>query len=640
MGRSIHSLPTLASMSSADMIAYFSAAAGSDAKAPASALPISDAVQTALDTLRDEVMFGGAYIRAITLFADDATALAEIRAPSGSTGTVDLAIKMQAALDAAYLLYGSDQSGAGGHGVCMDLDPGTWTISTLKLKPGMALRGLSDRFEVRIKQLAATQAPPIDILGRGQNQDVVGRRTAVILERLDINANGQLDAIGDPINCINLRVDAANEGDDDSANRTGLIACEVQAGGATGWGLYNLKRGKIWLSKCQFSGNGLAPLLPNGKVGGLFTQGPDCFFHKTYCGNNGGIQMHIKSSATPSVVEVELGTSKQPDLYPTVLIERCTDVTFGGGGNCTGWIQVIGAEDDTAANEYDTECRITFYDFVITLKDKSFTKADNTIFTMNGAFSLENVRGVHIQNVRVKPATDDHVVGGHHYTNRPTNIVYIKGARTRATWFGPLPPLDDWNWPAGTPEVWPGTPPTNTYDSITNKPNQLLICTTDPTDTLHAWKYDWISFFQNGGIRGKTDGSAVQAGAVGEYVKSEQTTPQALTTGTILSLANIALTAGTWEIRGIVNYTGTAATVTSSEATVDSANNVITSANPDRYSGNGRSLTTVTGVVGTEKIGPFELKTASSVTRYINCRAGFSAGSVNVTGGIYARRVA
>lgn len=637
MGRTINSLPTLYELASDDCVALWSSRLGSDIKAPVSKLPISDAVQGALDDIRDDI-FGGAYVRAISLFADDEQALSEIRASSGATGK-DLAPTLQAWFDAAYLLYGTDQAGAGGHGCCMELDPGTWSISTLQLKPGMALRGLVDRFEVRVKQISTAQAPLIDILGRGQNQDVVDRRTAVILQRLDLNANGNLDTNGDPINCINLRIDTANEGDDDSANRTGLIAEEVQAGGASGWGLYNLKRGKMWLSKCQFAGNGLAPLLPKGKVGGLFSQGPDSFFHKCYCGNNGGIQMHIKSSATPSVVEVELGTSKQPDIYPTVCIERCTDVSFGGGGNCTGWIQVIGAEDDPLQNEYDTECRITFYDFVITLKDKSFTKADGSIFTLPGAFSLENVRGVHISDVRVKAATDDHVAGGHHYTNRPTSIVYIKGERTRATWEGPLPPLDDWNWPAGTPEVWPGTPPTNTYDSITNKPNRLQISTNDPTDTTHSRKFDWVSFFANGGIRGRTDANSMQAGAVGEYIKAEQTTPQALTTATILSLASIDLTPGNWEIRGVVIYAGTGATTTSSEACIDSANNVISTANPDRYSGTGRTLTTYTGTVATEKIGPFELKTSSAVTRRINCRASFSAGSMSVTGGIYARRI-
>lgn len=465
---------------------------GMDMKAPASALPISDAVQAALDVIRMNVLVGsGTYLKAMDYLDDDEKA--QVRDPSGAGG-VDLAAKIQPQLDAAYLLTGSDQTGAGGHGVCMDFDPGTWTFSTLQLKPGMALRGLVDRFEVRFKQTSTAQAPLIDVLGRGQNQDVIGRRTAVILERIDLNANGNYPSTTEAWDCVHLRVDPTNEGDDESANRTGLIMSEVQCGGASGWGIYNLKRGKVWLSKVQCAGNGKHPNLPNGKVGGLFSQGPDSFFHKTYCGNNGGIQMHIKSSATPSVVEVELGTSVQPDLYPTVCIERCTDVMFGGGGNCTGWIQVIGAENDNTQNEYDTECRINFYDFVITLKDKSFQKQDGTFFTMNGAFSLENVRGVHISNVRVKAATDDDIAA-HHYTHRPTNVVYIKGSRTRATWHGPLPPLDDWNWPAGAPETWPGSPPTNARSSMTNKQKQLRVLSYDPTDTTGSILVDRIAGF-------------------------------------------------------------------------------------------------------------------------------------------------
>lgn len=460
-------------------------------------------------------------IKAIDLLSEDE--IAEVRNSNGQGG-VDLAPKLQAALDEAYLLTGSDQTGKGGHGVCMDFEAGNWTISTLLLKPGMTLRGLVDRQEVRIIQPVWAQTPVLDILGRGVNQDVTGRRTSVILERLDITANGNLDINGDPVNCVNLRVDPDNEGDDETANRTGVIACEISCSGSSGWGLYNHKRGKVWLSKCQFTNNGHDPALSNGLVGGLYSQGPDSFFHKCYCGNNGGIQMHIKSSATPSVVEIELGTSKQPDLYPSLCVELCTDAMIGGGGNCTGWIQVIGAENDDTANEYDTETRINFYDFGLTLKDKSFTKEDDTIFTMNGAFSIENIRGVHISNVRVKPA-GDHDIEVHHYTNRPTNVVFIKGARTRATWHGPLPPLDDWNWPAGTPEQWPGTQPTNSYDSITNKPKQLRVITYDPTDTTGAVMFDRISGIGSLPIVGKT-----------EYDGGWR-----LTSTTVASSANIAL---------------------------------------------------------------------------------------------------
>jgi len=637
MGRSINSLPTLYELASDDCVALWSSRLGSDIKAPVSKLPISDAVQGALDDIRDDI-FGGAYVRAISLFADDEQALSEIRASSGATGK-DLAPTLQAWFDAAYLLYGTDQAGAGGHGCCMELDPGTWSISTLQLKPGMALRGLVDRFEVRVKQISTAQAPLIDILGRGQNQDVVGRRTAVILQRLDLNANGNLDTNGDPINCINLRVDTANEGDDDSANRTGLIAEEVQAGGASGWGLYNHKRGKLWLSKCQFAGNGLAPSLPNNKVGGLFSQGPDSFFHKCYCGNNGGPQLHIKSSATPTVLDVEIGVSKQATKYPGIYLENCTEAIIGGGGNCESWILIEGEEEDNTVDEYDTETVISLYNFQVKLKDKSFLDGGGGAgTTLNGYITLKNIRGVDIRGLRFTPAEDAEITG-HHYTNRPTNIIDIQGSRTRATFNCPLPPLQDWRWPAGSPEVWPGTPPTNTYDSITNKPNQLQISTNDPTDTTHSRKFDWVSFFANGGIRGRTDANSMRAGAVGEYIKAEQTTPQALTTATILSLASIDLTPGNWEIRGVVIYAGTGATTTSSEACIDSANNVISTANPDRYSGTGRTLTTYTGTVATEKIGPFELKTSSTVTRRINCRASFSAGSMSVTGGIYARRI-
>lgn len=566
--------------------------------------------------------------------------LAEVRAESGASGT-DLGPKLQAALDAYYDLNGSDQEGAGGHGACLILEPGTWTWSTLQLRPGMSIIGLTDRFEVRVKQHPDARAPVIDILGRGQNQDVVGRRTAVVLERLDLNANGNLDSNGDPINCINLRVDPDNEGDDESANRTGLIAKEVQAGGASGWGLYNLKRGKMWLSMCQFAGNGLAPLLPNNKVGGLFSQGPDCFFYKVYCGNNGGPQMHIKSSATPTVLNIELGVSQQADIYPALWLENCTDAMVGGGGNCTGWILIEGEEDTISANEYDTECNINLHNFSLTFKDKTFKDANGVVQTLPGFIHLKNIRGVAIDNLRIKAATDDDIAV-HHYTNRPTSIVYIQGARTRATFRCPLPPLDDWRWPAGAPEQWSGSAPTNTYDSITNKPDQLLIQSTDPTDTTHAHLFDRIRFLSNeAGIVGTTDGTSKASGLLGEVLSGAVNSGAAvsLTTATVANLSNAALTAGNWMVYGTVQFVGSGATVTKIEAAISAANSDIPASTAERFSAQAMSLTTFTGELGSLKIGPYYLKVTGNATRYINCRATFSAGTMTAYGYIEARRV-
>jgi hypothetical protein len=619
------------------MAAVWSASTGADSKLPLSKFPISTAIQEALDSIRIELL-AGAPINALGLLDEDE--IAEVRNSTGAGGR-DLAPKLQAALDARYLLTGTDQSGAGGHGACMELDAGTWTISTLQLRPGMAVRGLVDRFEVRVKQTSGSLAPLIDILGRGQNQDVISRRTSVILQRLDLAANGNLDANGDPINGINLRVDPDNEGDDDSANRTGLIMEEVQVGGASGWGLYNLKRGKMWFSKCQFSGNGLAPLLPNNKVGGLFSQGPDSFFHKCYCGNNGGVQLHIKSSATPSVVEIEMGSSKQATIYPTFWSENNTDLMFGGGGNCTGWILLEGQEDDITANEYDTECSINLFDFTITLKDKSFKDGSGNFGTLPGFITAKNIRGWNINNVRFDPATDDDIAA-HHYTHRPTQIVYIQGARTRGKLTGPLPPLADWKWPAGTPEVWPGSAPTNTYDSITNKPDQLLIQTSDPTDTTHAHLFDRLKFFAGGGIVGMTTGANPPTGCVGELIQTDVTSaaPVALTDNTIASIGNIVLTAGEWDIRATLIVQGTGATATLAEAAVSTANNTVPATTAQRYSVITLGTTTVTNPLCTLKMGPFQLKLAAGSTRYLNAKARFSAGTVNAYGVIEARRIA
>lgn len=609
-----------------------------DAQLRLSGVVVRDQIRTPLEfSDPTDPNASGACIRAIDLIT--AEELAEVQDMENNP-TTDLAPKLQAWFDAALNVYGDGAEGTGGRGARMELDAGNWRISTLQLRPGCSLVGRASRYEVRILQTADAQAPVIDVLGRADNTDVVQRRTEVFLQNLDINANGNVDALGDPINCINLRAENTSDDPDDPddlVNRTGVIAWLVQAGGASGYGFYSLKRGRNWIHECQFTGNGMEG---TNNCGGVFAQGPDQLFFKSYCGSNYGHQLHIKSSATPMVVEVELGTSKQPQNYASLYMENCTDSVIQGG-NCTGVMLFEGQEDDNTANEYDTETRINLSNVVFTFKDKSFTDAtDDTVHTLPGFIHVKNLRGLYINGCRFKPATDDDIAV-HHYTNRPTSIVYIQGARSRAVFNGPLPPLDDWNWPAGTPEQWAGVP-TNTYDSITNKPNQLLIQTTDPTDTTHAWVMGSIKFLSNRGVQGAAGGTSVSAGLIGEIVSTDVNSgaAAALTTATIASLGSIALTAGHWEVRGTVVLTGSGATVTTTEAGIDSANNSISSSSAKRYAGSAHALTTVTATVATHQIGPFELKLTGAATRYLNTRASFSAGTMAAYGVIEARRIA
>ena len=580
----------------------------------------------------------GAVCRAITLLTPEE--LAEVQAAQDGVPSIDLAPKLQAWFDDALAVYGDGTSGTGGRGARMELDAGDWLISTLQLRPGCSLVGRASRYEVRLLQTNDSQDPIIDILGRADNTDVVQRRTEVYLENLDINANGNLDALGDPINGINLRAEGTDGDDpvdpDDLVNRTGVIAHRVQVGGASGYGFYSLKRGRNWLHECQFAGNGTAG---ENNCGGLFAQGPDQLFVKCYCGSNYGHQLHIKSSATPMVVEVELGTSKTPQTFVSLYMENCTDSVIQGG-NCTGQMLFEGQEDDNTANEYDTETRINLSNVVFTFKDKTFTDQDTDIvYTLDGFIINKNLRGLSINNCRFKPATDDDIAA-HHYTNRPTYVVYMQGVRSRAVFNCPLPPLDDWNWPAGTPEVYAGTP-TNTYDSITNQPGRLLIQTTDTTEDTHAFLFERIRFLYGGGIVGITDGSDVDAGIVGELFSTEVDSgaPVALTTATVASLGSVALTAGNWEVRAAAVFVGSGATVTQMESGVASNNNSISATSAKRYTGQMANFVTTSGNLATHQIGPYELQLSSAGTRYLNVAATFSAGTMTAYGVIEARRV-
>ena len=159
---------------------------------------------------------------------------------------------------------------------------------------------------------------------------------------------------------------------------------------------------------------------------------------------------------------------------------------------------------------------------------------------------------------------------------------------------------------------------------------------TDPTPGASAWVANRLRVLS--GIAGASGASSVAAGNLGELVSVETSTPAALTTATIASLASITLPAGHWSVYGAVVFTATAATVSNAEAGISSNDTSISTASPKRYAGEYIGCTAYTGPASSLQIGPYNLNSDAELTRYLNARASFSAGSVSVSGVIEARR--
>jgi hypothetical protein len=457
--------------------------------------------------------YGGASVRAIQLLTP--AEVAEVLDPAANP-TIDLAPKLQAWLDAAMGLYGDGLSGSGGRGARMLLDAGNWLVSHLDLRPGVQLIGLSSRFEVQVIQTSDYNADHfITILGHLSNSDVVQRRTEVYIADITFTANGLLDAEGEVLDCMHSEPEVFDDDvdPDDEVTRTGIIGYRFACEFASGRGYYSKKRGKNWLHECQFTRNGTAG--KDSDSGGLFVQGPDALFNKVYCGSNYGHQLHIKSSETPDVSPVELGTTRSdPTLYVSLYLELCTSGHISGG-NSTGPIWIDGGESDTAANEYGVHTWVTVEGVLFSFKDKTFTEFHGDVKTLPGYVWLKNIKGVEILDCTYHPSyTDDDGADPmtHTVSHRPTSIIYVQGARSTATFRAALPPPDDEMWPAGTPEDAPGGAPADPYGTITNKPDQVSVYLIDPTIDTHAHRFDRL-----GGVSGdklEFVGQTEQAGSV------------------------------------------------------------------------------------------------------------------------------
>lgn len=572
---------------------------------------------------------------------------AQVRDPEGQP-TIVILPKIQAALNARYLEYGSEAKRRGGQGVCMVFEAGSYLFDGgengygLELRAGMQLMGVSAKGETRFIQTDDTKAPVATVLGRANNTDDTQRRTEVRLSNIQFMSNGNLDDLGEKIHCVQLIADPGEDGDDSDeglVNRTGTIVWDCSFTGASGTGFYSFKRGKNWMHQSSATNNG---------ENGIFVQGPDSLFHKCFCGNNGKEQIWCKESATPMFYDLELGPGLFPGQFPAILLSNCPTVCLLGG-NINGWVEFQGDEDVVTAGAYGRYMNNMISHITFIFKEKTFIDDDDVLNELDGYIVAKDIRGLHVQNCQFTPDTvteDDPGNPGQTWTRylyRPKSIIHISGNRSAVVFDCKLPPLDNPLWPAGDPTTWSGSMPTNTYDSISNKMDQILIKTSDTGEdtTTKGWVFDNIKFLPGSGMLGITDGSGVATGTLGEFknVDIDSGAAVSLTTATVASLGSLSLTAGNWELRGKVILVGAGATPTTVEASISSNAASIDNGKAKRYTAATLTHTAVTGPLTTLNIGPVEVSVTATESRYLTTRASFSAGTVSAYGVLQARRI-
>src|SRR5215472_14937767 len=110
----------------------------------------------------------------------------------------------------------------------------------------------------------------------------------------------------------------------------------------------------------------------------------------------------------------------------------------------------------------------------------------------------------------------------------------------------------------------------------------------------------------------------------------------ALTTGTVVNVTTLSLTAGDWDVRGIAAFTGTSAQCTSQSGGVNATSATL----PGATAGGVVGIAT-TAVLGNciYDIAPTRFSLAATTPIYLVANATFTTGAASVYGQISARRV-
>lgn len=139
-------------------------------------------------------------------------------------------------------------------------------------------------------------------------------------------------------------------------------------------------------------------------------------------------------------------------------------------------------------------------------------------------------------------------------------------------------------------------------------------------------------------VRGTTTNDNAAAGFIGEYIVAQLASgaATALVTATSKTVTSIALTAGDWDVDGIVDFVMAAATVTNFKAGSNTVTNTL--GGQDTFASDASNFVTDTDTACVDFL-TTRYSLAAPTTVYLIAQATFSVGGVTAYGTIRARRV-
>ena len=159
----------------------------------------------------------------------------------------------------------------------------------------------------------------------------------------------------------------------------------------------------------------------------------------------------------------------------------------------------------------------------------------------------------------------------------------------------------------------------------------------DSTVSGNGYVEGALSFSDYGGIAGTVSGEDAPTGLVGEFVESKVASSSAvtLTNGTPANVVSISLTAGDWDVTGIVSYSFEGLTPSAAhQAGISTTSATVPSDGRQTYVTSPSGDSTMSAVLSTRRV-----NVTSTTTVYAVATANFSEGTAKAFGQISARRV-
>lgn len=144
-----------------------------------------------------------------------------------------------------------------------------------------------------------------------------------------------------------------------------------------------------------------------------------------------------------------------------------------------------------------------------------------------------------------------------------------------------------------------------------------------------------------GQFKGTAAADNATAGNIGEYVSSNVSATMALTNGSAKTITSVSLTAGDWDVSGLVSFNPSSTTATQVGGGIGTTANALPSVPSDSgsFSSVGGSWSGSVQPSMWLPVSPARISVASTTTVYLIGYAVFSAGTMQVGGTLRARRV-